>query len=92
MYGIIEQLYEDLNSYSETSILIDDFNSIELKILPFYPNPPSVKDWHVPLALINLSKRVEDNWDLTMRKVQPLRLNPKLCYICLFRSVNTSTA
>ncbi|KAF8447715.1 nitrogen permease regulator 2-domain-containing protein [Boletus edulis BED1] len=69
MYAIIEQLYEDLNSYSETSILIDDFNSIELKILPFYPNPPSVKDWHVPLALINLSKRIEDNWDLTMRKV-----------------------
>ncbi|KAG8217736.1 hypothetical protein J3R82DRAFT_5895, partial [Butyriboletus roseoflavus] len=40
MYTIIEQLYEDLNSYSETSIPIDDFNSIELKILPFYPNPP----------------------------------------------------
>ncbi|KAG9318697.1 nitrogen permease regulator 2-domain-containing protein [Chiua virens] len=69
MYTIIEQLYEDLNSYSETSILIDDFNSTELKILPFYPNPPSVRDWHVPLALINLSKRIEDNWDLTMRKV-----------------------
>ncbi|KAH0827157.1 nitrogen permease regulator 2-domain-containing protein [Lanmaoa asiatica] len=69
MYAIIEQLYEDLNSYSETSIPIDDFNSIELKILPFYPNPPSVRDWHVPLALINLSKRIEDNWDLTMRKV-----------------------
>ena len=23
----------------------------------------------VPLALINLSKRIEDNWDLTMLKV-----------------------
>ncbi|KAF8559796.1 NPR2-domain-containing protein [Imleria badia] len=69
MYAIIEQLYEDLNSYSETTILIDDFNSIELKILPFYPNPPSVRDWNVPLALINLSKCIEDSWDLTMRKV-----------------------
>ena len=72
MYAIIEQLYEDLNSYSETSIPIDDFNSIELKILPCYPNPPSVRDWHVPLALINLSKRIEDNWDLTMRKVDSI--------------------
>ncbi|KAF9227654.1 NPR2-domain-containing protein [Gyrodon lividus] len=69
MYAILEQLYEDLNSYSETSIPIDDFNSIELKIFPFYPNPPPVRDWQVPLALINLAKRIEDNWDLTVKKV-----------------------
>ncbi|KAJ7063398.1 nitrogen permease regulator 2-domain-containing protein [Mycena amicta] len=69
IHAILEQLYEDLNSYSETSIPIDRFNSIELKIFPFYPNPPQVQDWMVPLALINLSKRIEDNWDLTMVKV-----------------------
>ncbi|KAF5381045.1 hypothetical protein D9615_004038 [Tricholomella constricta] len=69
IHAILEQLYEDLNSYSETSITIDRFNSIELKIFPFYPNPPPVKDWMVPLALINITKRVEDNWDLTMVKV-----------------------
>lgn len=92
MYTIIEQLYEDLNSYSETSIPIDDFNSIELKILPFYPNPPPVRDWHVPLALINLSKRIEDNWDLTMRKVDSLCLDLRLFYSYLFRYANTSMA
>ncbi|KAG9041289.1 Nitrogen permease regulator 2 [Tulasnella sp. UAMH 9824] len=71
MYSILEQLYEDLNSFSETSIRIDSFNSIELKIFPFYPNPPKVDDWQVPIALINLAKRVESNWDLTMAKVVP---------------------
>ncbi len=69
MHAILEQLYEDLNSYSETSIAIDQFNSIELKIFPFYPNPPPLEDWMVPLALINLTKRIEENWDLTMLKV-----------------------
>ena len=69
LHAILEQLYEDLNSYSETSIPIDEFNSIELKIFPFYPNPTPVKDWMVPLALINLSQRIEPNWDLTMVKV-----------------------
>ena len=69
IYAILEQLYEDLNSYSETSIQIDKFNSIELKIFPFYPNPPPVKDWQVPLALINLTRRIEANWDLTIAKV-----------------------
>ncbi|KXN92240.1 hypothetical protein AN958_08693 [Leucoagaricus sp. SymC.cos] len=69
IHAILEQLYEDLNSYAETSISVDKFNSIELKIFPFYPNPPPVQDWMVPLALINLAKRTEDNWDLTMVKV-----------------------
>ncbi|RDB21496.1 Nitrogen permease regulator 2 [Hypsizygus marmoreus] len=69
IHAILEQLYEDLNSYAETSIPIDHFNSIELKIFPFYPNPPPVNDWMVPLALINITKRMEDNWDLTMVKV-----------------------
>ncbi|EIM89847.1 nitrogen permease regulator 2 [Stereum hirsutum FP-91666 SS1] len=69
IHAILEQLYEDLNSYSETSISLDRFNSIELKIFPFYPNPPPVMDWTVPLALINLEKNIEPNWDLTMAKV-----------------------
>ena len=69
IHAILEQLYEDLNSYSETSIAIDRFNSIELKIYPFYPNPPPVHDWMVPLTLINITQRTEDNWDLTMIKV-----------------------
>jgi nitrogen permease regulator 2-like protein len=35
MHAIIEQLYEDLNSYAETSIEVDQFNSIELKLFPY---------------------------------------------------------
>ena len=72
IHTILEQLYEDLNSYSETSVEIDQFNSIELKIFPFYPNPPEVKDWQVPLSLITLTRRIEPNWDLTVAKVTPM--------------------
>jgi len=69
----LEQLYEDLNSYSETSIRVDSFNSIELKIFPFYPNPPPVNDWMVPVALIKFENIMEQNWDLTMTKVRSLQ-------------------
>ncbi|KAG9095174.1 Nitrogen permease regulator 2 [Ceratobasidium sp. UAMH 11750] len=69
MHSIIEQLYEDLNSYSETSIQVDTFNFFELKLFPFYPNPPAVNDWDVPVALINIEKRMDENWDLTMARV-----------------------
>lgn len=67
--AILEQLYEDLNSYSETTIAIENLDSIDLKIFPFYPNPPPINDWQVPLALINLTNRIEPNWDLTIVKV-----------------------
>jgi hypothetical protein len=45
IHSILEQLYEDLNSYSEANIPIDAFNQIQLRIMPFYPNPPPVYDW-----------------------------------------------
>jgi hypothetical protein len=36
MPAVLEQIFEDLNSYSETSIPLDGFNSLELKLFPFY--------------------------------------------------------
>ncbi|GAW01179.1 nitrogen permease regulator 2 [Lentinula edodes] len=69
---IVRKISRVLASCEEESEFLstpDQFNSIELKIFPFYPNPPAVKDWMVPIALINLVRRIEDNWDLTMSKV-----------------------
>ncbi|KIM22659.1 hypothetical protein M408DRAFT_282581 [Serendipita vermifera MAFF 305830] len=71
MYPILEQLFADLNSFSETSIRIDEYNSLELRIFPHYPNPPPVNAWDVPVPLIDIANRMEVNWDLTMRKVVP---------------------
>ena len=34
--AVLEQIFEDLNSYSETSIPLDGFNSLELKLFPFF--------------------------------------------------------
>jgi hypothetical protein len=35
-------MFEDLNSYSETSITIDGINYLELKLFPFYRTPRPV--------------------------------------------------
>ncbi|PWN45415.1 nitrogen permease regulator 2, partial [Ceraceosorus guamensis] len=74
MYGIIEQLYEDLNSYCETFIALPDAphsHAINLKLFPTYANPPPVYEWQVPLALIDLARYADANWDLTMAKIFP---------------------
>ncbi|ORY26339.1 nitrogen permease regulator 2-domain-containing protein [Naematelia encephala] len=67
--AVLEQLFEDLNSYSETSIPLDGFNSLELKLFPFFPNPPECEDWHVPIALVDLNALKDDNWDITAARV-----------------------
>jgi hypothetical protein len=66
---ILRQIFEDLNSSGETSIEIDHNNMLDLKIFPFYPNPPQVHEWDVPVPLINLAERIEPHWDETMRRV-----------------------
>ncbi|KAL1408702.1 Nitrogen permease regulator 2 [Vanrija albida] len=67
--AVLEQLFEDLNSYSETSIPLDGFNTLELKLFPFYPNPSDVTDWDVPVALVNINALKDDNWDITAARV-----------------------
>ncbi|KAH7099799.1 NPR2-domain-containing protein [Auriculariales sp. MPI-PUGE-AT-0066] len=69
MRSILEQLYEDLNNYSEASVHIDAFNTLELKVFPFFPNPKPVYDWSVPVALVDFSKRNTEDWDLTVQRV-----------------------
>lgn len=71
IYPILEQLFTDLNAFSETSIRIDRFNSLELRIFTVYPNPPPVNEWDVPVPLIDIGNKnkMEGNWDLTMKKV-----------------------
>jgi hypothetical protein len=48
-------------------------DAINLKLFPTYANPPPVKDWDVPVALLDLKGKNEGNWDLTMAKVGVLR-------------------
>lgn len=42
-----------------------------MKLFPARRSPPAIKTWHVPIALINFNAIIDDNWDLTMRKIIP---------------------
>jgi len=69
---IIDQLLRDLNSYRESQIVIDNANSINLKIFPIFDDPPPIEDYHVPIPLVDLNAMNRTDWDLTMRKMIPL--------------------
>lgn len=46
-------------------------DAINVKLFPTYTNPKDVHDWDVPVTLLDLSRRISGNWDLTMRKILP---------------------
>ncbi|GAA5941038.1 nitrogen permease regulating protein NPR2 [Sporobolomyces koalae] len=68
MANLLEQMYLDLNAYSETSITLLD-TDLSLFLLPFYANPPQVKLWDVPIAVADLESMKSYSWDVTLFKI-----------------------
>ncbi|KAK6464675.1 nitrogen permease regulator 2-domain-containing protein [Scheffersomyces coipomensis] len=69
--SLINQLYQDLNNYSECCIPLDSSNSVDIKLFPILPPPVNIKAYQVPIATVKLNSLVDVNWDPTMIKILP---------------------
>lgn len=69
--SLIQQIYQDLNNYSECCIPLDTSNSVDIKLFPILPPPINLKAYQVPIATVRLQSLVDVNWDPTMIKVLP---------------------
>jgi hypothetical protein len=69
--SLIQQIYQDLNNYSECLIPVDSGNSVDIKLLPLLPPPPRVYPEDVPISTVQLKTMVDANWDPTMLKILP---------------------
>lgn len=69
--SLIQQIFQDLNNYSECMIPIDASNSVDLKLFPISPPPPHIQSYDVPLALVKLNSLIDSLWDPTMMKIVP---------------------
>lgn len=69
--SLIQQIFQDLNNYSECMIPIDASNSVDLKLFPISPPPPHVQPYDVPIALVKLDLLFDSLWDSTMLKIVP---------------------
>ncbi|PHH72509.1 hypothetical protein CDD82_5939 [Ophiocordyceps australis] len=67
--SLLEIVKEDLNNYGECMIPVDDANTINMKLFPHYPIPPTVQGWHVPVPKTRFSDIVDATWDLTLQRV-----------------------
>lgn len=68
MADLLEQLFMDINSFSETSISIHD-TDLDLMLFPFYANPRDINAWDVPIAVAPLETMKNGSWDVTLFKV-----------------------
>lgn len=71
MESILQQVYQDINNYSECKIPIDESNTINMKLFPIFPPPPDIKPYDVPISTVDLEPMIDANWDPTMEKIIP---------------------
>jgi len=69
--SLIQQIYQDLNNYSECLIPIDSGNSVDIKLFPLLPPPPRLNQEDVPISTVHLESMVDVNWDPTLLKILP---------------------
>lgn len=69
--NILAQIFQDLNNYSECMVPIDESNSVNIKLFPMFPPPPTPNSYDVPISAVNLQNLIDENWDPTMEKIMP---------------------
>ncbi|ODV87835.1 hypothetical protein CANARDRAFT_26037 [[Candida] arabinofermentans NRRL YB-2248] len=69
--SLVQQIFQDLNNYSECLIPIEGANSVDIKLFPIFPPPPEFSSSDVPIATVKLESMVDPLWDPTMLKILP---------------------
>ena len=69
--SVLEQIMTDINSYHECRIVIDEENTLDLKLFPQLQLPPTIQDYQVPILVQNIDKYVDKHWDLTLQRLLP---------------------
>lgn len=69
--SILEQMFQDLNNYSECQIPIDEANRVNIKLFPVLEPPPAIEGHHVPIPTVQISDLRDESWDPTMDRIIP---------------------
>lgn len=68
---LINQIFQDLNNYSECCIPLDSSNLVDIKLFPILPAPEDIRAHQVPVATVKLESLIDVGWDPTMIKIMP---------------------
>ncbi|EGC38526.1 hypothetical protein DICPUDRAFT_148736 [Dictyostelium purpureum] len=68
---ILETLYRELNTYGESTFIVDEANTINVKLLPTPDEPPEILPHQVPVLIEEIDTSNESEWDLTLLQILP---------------------
>lgn len=57
--------------HTEADFTAAEAHEVNLKLFPAVPPAPSVKPFHVPLAVVDLQSMIDELWDMTMLRIVP---------------------
>lgn len=69
--GAVEQMFQDLNSFSECQIPIDASNKLDIKLFPIIEAPPELHGYDVPIITVKIGSLVDETWDPTLERLLP---------------------
>lgn len=69
VYELLEAILEDLNTYGETCVRIDDLHVLNLAKTQPKAAASKVKAWDVPLLIRSLPSTEEWTWDLSLQRI-----------------------
>jgi len=52
------------------TLMVDEANTINVKLFPVFRAPSPVKAYHVPICTVQLESLMDQNWDMTLQKVR----------------------
>jgi nitrogen permease regulator 2-like protein len=59
-----------ISTYPVTAtLMVDEANTINVKLFPVFRAPSPVKAYHVPICTVQLESLMDQNWDMTLQKV-----------------------
>lgn len=65
----IDQMFQDLNSFSECQIPIDMANKIDIKLFPILEAPPEIHGYYVPVLVVDIVDLIDDSWNPTLDRL-----------------------
>jgi len=59
----------DQYTLNQQWLILDEANTVNVKLFPVFRAPSPVKAYHVPICTVQLESLMDMNWDMTLQKV-----------------------
>lgn len=69
LQSALDQMFQDLNNFSECQIPIDDSNKLDIKLFPILEEPPAIHGFHVPVLTVELARLVDESWNPALERI-----------------------